>query len=298
MRNLVTCYSVHAVRVSDSYCSGPLNKSYSSPKLIKSTQNAVSFTYKTKLSPQKHLFITITWSHRLISQGSSWIKISDQMASALIRNCPDSQQICKSKGTKKFESCNSKIEVHWDLSNAKFNVGLEPVSSFYVVVLIDGTVGLILGDMVKNIVAGLPIAEFMLTCQCVEFSGNSKQFLSKAKFCDSGLDHDILVSFGTDSEGGRNPCLSVLIDKRRVIEIKRLQWNFRGNQVVFVDGILVDVLWDVHGWFFGEGNAVFMFRTRSCFDSRLWLDEKKSYETDHEKVEFSLMICTRKNNTG
>ncbi|CAI0454141.1 unnamed protein product [Linum tenue] len=61
-----------------------------------------------------------------------------------------------------------------------------------------------------------------------------------------------------------------------------MQWNFRGNQTIFVDGLLVDLMWDVHDWFFhpeattatAPAAAVFMFRTRSGLDSRLWPEEK------------------------
>jgi hypothetical protein len=58
--------------------------------------------------------------------------------------------------------------------------------------------------------------------------------------------------------------------------VKRLQWNFKGNQTIFVDNLLVDLMWDVHDWFFNPASryAVFMFRTRNGLDSRLWLEEK------------------------
>ena len=77
-----------------------------------------------------------------------------------------------------------------------------------------------------------------------------------------------------------------------MIRVKRLHWNFRGNQTIFVDGLLVDLLWDVHDWFFNpssSGYAVFMFRTRSGMDSRLWLEEKNAHK-DKDRVEFSLLI--------
>ncbi|GAB2300685.1 hypothetical protein Dimus_034722 [Dionaea muscipula] len=305
MRNLASCYSEHAVRVSDSYCSGPLNKScVSPPKLSPSIPNAVSFTYKTNLSSQRHLLITITWSLKLICQGF-WIRISEKMPSAFIRNCPNPLQLSMIKGTEKFESCNSKIELHWDLSNAKFDSGHQPTSSFYIVVLVDSDLGLILGDMeakpeVKNVIVGFPIAKFLLVSQCEDFSGNkNQQFSTKARFCDSGVAHNMLVRFDEEDEGVKSPILSVLIDNKRVVKITRLKWNFRGSEVAFVDRVAVDVMWDIHGWLFDHGNAVIMFRRREL-DSRLWLwveDKDLAAEMNHDNVEFSLVICAR-NNTG
>ncbi|KAK2989987.1 hypothetical protein RJ640_023909 [Escallonia rubra] len=38
------------------------------------------------------------------------------------------------------------------------------------------------------------------------------------------------------------------------------QWKFRRNQSIFVDGLLVDLMWDVHDWFCNRssGDSTFM----------------------------------------
>ncbi|PPD77573.1 hypothetical protein GOBAR_DD25513 [Gossypium barbadense] len=111
-----------------------------------------------------------------------------------------------------------------------------------------------------------------------------------------GISHDILIRCSGEHGDLKHPVLSVCIDNKTVIRVKRLQWNFRGNQTIFVDGLLVDLMWDVHDWFFNPtaGSAVFMFRTRSGLDSRLWLEEKWVHK-DEDKVEFSLLIYACKN---
>jgi hypothetical protein len=60
------------------------------------------------------------------------------------------------------------------------------------------------------------------------------------------------------------------------VQARRLRWNFRGNQTVFVDGAPVDVMWDLYGWWFRDppGCAVVMLRARSALESRLWLEEE------------------------
>ncbi|GAB2301456.1 hypothetical protein Dimus_035478, partial [Dionaea muscipula] len=69
---------------------------------------------------------------------------------------------------------------------------------------------------------------------------------------------------------------------------------------IFVDGLLVDLMWDVHDWLFNllSGSAVFIFRTRSSgiFDNRLWLEENhkmmmpQTHMEEHQRVDFSLLI--------
>lgn len=206
----------------------------------------------------------------------------------------------KKKGNKAFEFNNSKFEVFWDLSAAKYNAGPEPIAQYYVVVMVDSELGLFLGDLAKEAItkklkSGSKLAKFSLISRQEHFSGNT-HYSTKAQFCDTGIEHDILICCIEENEGLNHPALSVCIDKKTVIQVKRLQWNFRGNQSIFVDGLLVDLMWDVHDWFFnpGFGYAVFMFRTRSGMDSRLWLEEKL-VEKEQGKVEFSLLIYACKN---
>ena len=59
--------------------------------------------------------------------------------------------------------------------------------------------------------------------------------------------------------------LSFSVDGKCVLQIKRLNWKFRGNERIEVAGVPVEVYWDVYNWVFdlekeNRGNAVFMFR--------------------------------------
>ncbi|KAA8518618.1 hypothetical protein F0562_016092 [Nyssa sinensis] len=294
MRNIATCYSEHAIKVSDFNCSGPSNQAYLSPNLIPSIQNAVTCIYKAKLSTKKQLLITVTWCN-LLGQGFT-IGIGDHPSSSFKLNT-NSRHSRKLKGTKTFESCNSRIEVFWDLSTARYDVGPEPVNGFYLLVLVDSELSLLLGDMDKELNekmfrTDISDEKFLLVSRSEHFSGNTL-YSTKAQFCDSGTCHDILIKFSGEDRRSKNSVLCVSIDKKNVIQVKRLQWNFRGNQTLFVDGVLVDMMWDVHDWFFNptSGCAVFMFRTRSGLDSRLWLEEKNLEEKEQERFGFSLLIC-------
>lgn len=53
--------------------------------------------------------------------------------------------------------------------------------------------------------------------------------------------------------------------------VKHLQWKFRGNERVEIDGVHIQISWDVHNWLSEEeiddGYALFMFRfEKSGFD--------------------------------
>ncbi|XP_028756863.1 uncharacterized protein LOC114744626 [Neltuma alba] len=297
MRDLVSCFSENAVGVSHSSCSSYSKNACISPTLSPSTQNSVSCVYKIVLSTQKQLIITVTWCRTHSNQGFS-LSFGDEdptIAAAAFRLNTNSRFFRKKKGSKFLESDDSKIEIIWDLSNAKYESGPEPVDGYSILVLIDSEIGLLLGDVreetvTKKLKANPSIAKVSLISRREHCSGNTL-YTTKARFCDTGSWHDILIKCSGENDGLKFPVLSVCIDKKTVIRVKRLQWNFRGNQTIFVDGLLVDLLWDVHDWFFNpvSGLAVFMFRTRSGMDSRLWLEEKMARK-EKDGVEFSLLI--------
>lgn len=72
------------------------------------------------------------------------------------------------------------------------------------------------------------------------------------------------------------------MDNKRVLQIKRLKWKFRGNERIDVDGVPVQISWDVYNWLFEKDNddrhAVFMFRFEGDEDR-----EKEANSSSGEK---------------
>ncbi|KAI3746333.1 hypothetical protein L6452_08761 [Arctium lappa] len=301
MRNLATCYSEHAIKVSDSYCSGNnSNQIYLSPPIIPTIQDEVSTLYKLKLSTQNHLFITLTWSTHTIDFAFS-ISIHEHHS-----NSSKAFQFRKIKGSKKLEPFDSNIQLIWDLTKASYEIGPEPVKGYFLAVLVNSEM-ILIGDEdfeeleLKRLVFDYPLAKSSLVSRIERFSGG--EYSSRAKFFDTGTWHDIMITCVADDRKIKNSLsLSVCIDKKNVIQVKRLRWNFRGNQTVFLDGMLVDLMWDVHDWFFDSNSStksrsragIFLFRPRSGLDSRLWFEEKNLGEEEQEKVGSSLLICACK----
>uniref|UniRef100_A0A2P2KP34 Uncharacterized protein n=1 Tax=Rhizophora mucronata TaxID=61149 RepID=A0A2P2KP34_RHIMU len=93
------------------------------------------------------------------------------------------------------------------------------------------------------------------------------------------------------------------------MQVKRLRWKFRGNHTILVDGLAVEVFWDVHNWLFGTcmGNAVFMFKTCRSVE-KMWASQPLSdpnmlqwsfsqrfLDSKSQNLEFSLILYAWKN---
>ncbi|KAK3437160.1 hypothetical protein EUGRSUZ_C01671, partial [Eucalyptus grandis] len=84
-----------------------------------------------------------------------------------------------------------------------------------------------------------------------------RAFATAARF--GGRDREISIDCTTDADAR----LCFEVDGKRVLQVKRLKWKFRGCERVEVDGVPMQVSWDVYSWLFEGfryGHAVFMFR--------------------------------------
>ncbi|KAL0457205.1 UNVERIFIED_CONTAM: hypothetical protein Slati_1059700 [Sesamum latifolium] len=102
---------------------------------------------------------------------------------------------------------------------------------------------------------------------------------------------------------------SWFVDAKTVMRVNHLQWKFRGNYTILVDGLPVEVFWDVHNWLFGPslGSAVFMFQTSfsadKCWNSSSLCDSPASSwscsgsfrEAELPGLGFSLVLYAWKN---
>ncbi|XP_073004021.1 uncharacterized protein [Typha latifolia] len=309
MKDFVSCFSEHAVRVSDVSCSGSSSGGSNSSIVVvekNSVQSAVSCLYRTLLpSSQKELLVTITWSKNPLGPSLS-VSVEELHSSNQRKksNAMNSFQLLrKKKGSRTFTSGSCVVCLFWDINSAKYASGPEPISDFYVVVTVDSELALLLGDMSKDYVKKLdvstiPAAEFSMVGRKEEVLGHAL-YSTKARFRDDGNDHEITIRCKVDAWDKGDAELSVCVDNKRAVYVRRLGWNFRGNQTIFVDGSPVDMMWDVHGWWFSNpaGNAVFMFRARSALESRLWLEEEV-INKEKGVNGFSLLIKASKYNYG
>ncbi|KAM7272984.1 hypothetical protein ACFE04_027648 [Oxalis oulophora] len=277
MRDFPSCFGENGVQVADS------SSSSSSSNTAKNAQNLSTCIYQCQIRG-KSCLITVTWSKSLMGQGLT-LGIDDSSNHCLCKVDIKPWLFSKRKGSKTLEPYSScKIDVYWDLLSAKFGSGPEPLEGFYVCVVVDKQMLLLLGDMSKEAFKKTNVVP--LRCSNSAFVSKrenlfgKKVFATKAQFSDRGKVHDLVIDCDTVSTG--EPCLSVRVDGKNLLQVKRLRWKFRGNFTIVVDGIEVQVLWDVYNWLFGSslGNAVFMFRT--CLETeKPWSSSSTGSFADH-----------------
>uniref|UniRef100_A0A7N0V1Q1 DUF868 domain-containing protein n=1 Tax=Kalanchoe fedtschenkoi TaxID=63787 RepID=A0A7N0V1Q1_KALFE len=296
MKTMSLCYSQHAIRVSDSHCSARRRPLRKSPAQIPSLQTSVSRVYKSELA-QKQLLITLTWTRDLARKGFDLDLLDSRLKCAF--------EFREAKGYGSGDFNGSELVVCWDLSAADYGNGCVPGGRFYLMIAVDSELCLKLGsafnsdEKAMRIEASPKVAKTVCFSRREMFSGNTF-YSTKAKFRDDGPEHDIVIKCvkDTDRSGLESPLLLVLVDGRINARVTNLHWNFTGNQTIFLDGLVVDLMWDVRDWFFDSVSgraAVFLFRTRSGPDSRLWYEEKNLFG-DH--LEYSLVICGCKKNAN
>lgn len=167
------------------------------------------------------------------------------------------------KGYKSFEVDGNQVEVYWDLRSAKFAGGPEPCAEYYVALVSDEEVVLLLGDYKKKAYKRTKSRPALVDAVLVYKKENvfaKRSFSTRAKF-NERKEQEIVVESSTS--GPRDPEMWISIDGIVLIHVRNLQWKFRGNQTVLVNKYPVQVFWDVHDWLFsspGIGHGLFIFK--------------------------------------
>lgn len=187
----------------------------------------------------------------------------------------------KRKGSKFLEVNSSRIDIYWDLCLAKFGSGPEPLEGFYMGLVCKKEMVLLIGDLKKEAFKktnASPSLSNAIFISKREHIFGKRVYVTKARFSDNGQIHDLTIE--CSAFGVENPCLMVRVDSKTVMKVQHLQWKFRGNDTILVDGLPVEVFWDVHNWFFGTsfGNGVFMFQTCLSIE-KMWTSQTFSDPT-------------------
>ncbi|KAE8688960.1 high-affinity nitrate transporter 3.1-like [Hibiscus syriacus] len=231
--------------------------------VTRSGQSVFMSVFRTKIADQCRL-ITVTWCKNLLLNGLS-VSVSGPEG--------ENQYTCKmelkpwyfwkKQGSRHFIIDGDKaVNVFWDLKTAKFNGETEPSSEYYVAVVCDEEVVLLVGDLKKEAYRKTGCRPALIDPILVsrkEHVFGRKRFSSRIKLDDEkSMFHEISIECKNKVE----PEMEMRIDNQLVLHVKHLQWKFRGNETFQVNKTRVEVYWDVHDWLFSPGlrRALFIFK--------------------------------------
>lgn len=302
MRDFPSCFGENGVQIADAASSSSASITTASGKI---GQNLVTCVYQCRLRNFSCFIITVTWTKNLMGQGLC-VQIDDSTNQCLCKIEIKPWLFSKRRGCKNLEVNSKLIDIYWDLAAAKFGLSPEPLEGFYFAIVVNQDLILVLGDMEKEVQKKIGVSSFVPNVVFVskkEHIFGKKVYSTKAQLCGKGKIHD--VSIECDALGTNDPCLLIRIDGKTTMQVKHLRWKFRGNYTILVDGLPVEVYWDVHNWLFGKltGEAIFLFQ--SCLSAeKLWaspsmLDQSWSSSSQRDPhsqgLGFSLVLCAWKN---
>ena len=238
-----------------------------------SAQCSTVSVYLAKIGGAPRL-VTAVWSKNLINQ-SFTVSIDrpgddDAAASASHKVELKPWPFWSKKGSKALDvGGGDRVDMFWDLRGAKFAASSspEPAGGYYVALVSDDEVVLLLGDSKKDAYkrtkARPSLDDPVLVCRRESVFGR-RSFAARARLDARGSkEHDIVIEC-SPAAGTivRDPEMWVTVDGFVLLHVKNLQWKFRGNETVLVGQAPVQVIWDVHDWLFaGPGSqAAFAFK--------------------------------------
>ncbi|CAL5203527.1 unnamed protein product [Lathyrus oleraceus] len=236
------------------------------PLPTKTAQSTVTCIYHASIGGQwRH--ISVLWCKNLMNHTLN-LKIDSARGDHFLYNCKIDVKpwyFWNKKGYKSLGVDGYQIDVYWDLRSAKFCGSCpEPYGDYYVALVCDEEVVLLLGDYKKKAYKRMKMKQTLIEATLLVKRENvlaKKSFSTKAKLDEKRKESDIVVESST--VGNKDPEMWISIDGIVLVHVKNLQWKFRGNQTVMVNKQPVHVFWDVHDWLFsvsGSGPGLFIFK--------------------------------------
>ncbi|KAI3428881.1 uncharacterized protein J3R85_008887 [Psidium guajava] len=234
------------------------------PVTVKTAQSTVTLAYQANIAGYWHN-VTIIWCKNLMNHSLS-ITV-DSLKGDFHYTCKIDLKpwhFWSKKGYKSFEVESNRVDVYWDLRSAKFSGSPEPCTDYYVALVSDEEVVLLLGDYKKKAYKRTKSRPALVDAVLFYKKENvfgKKMFATRARFDERTKEHEITVESTTF--GHREPEMWINIDGVVVIHVRNLDWKFRGNQNILVNKQPVQVFWDVHDWMFkspGTGHGLFIFK--------------------------------------
>lgn len=151
-----------------------------------------------------------------------------------------------------------------------FGSGPEPQSGFYIAVLYEEQMTLLVGDSENAAYSKTKGKRGKNEKNVQSLVLRREHVIGKHKFYTTRIDFggkSRLISIDLSESREDGLTLVIGFDEKRVIQVKHLKWKFRGSERVEVDGQSIQLSWDVYNWLFevedctqDDGCALFTFR--------------------------------------
>lgn len=227
-------------------------------------QNSITFVYQTKVASSFRSVVVIWCKNPIEHSLSMTLENPSEENKYTCKIDLESGQSWGKKGLKSFEIEGARLDIFWDFRHAKFSTSPQPCSGYYVALVYKKEVLLLLGDLVNDAYARTKSKpspqEATLLCKKENVHGK-KLFCTRAMLEEGKPEHDVVIE--TSLSGPDDPEMWISIDGMLASRIMNLNWKFRGNEIVMVNNLPVQILWDVHDWLFndlGSGPALFIFK--------------------------------------
>ncbi|XP_074577014.1 uncharacterized protein LOC141833431 [Curcuma longa] len=233
----------------------------------KAPQCSAISTYRAKIGGALRA-VTVVWSKNLMHHSLS-VSIDGSHGAATCKVELKPWPFWSKKGSKSFDVDGSHVDVSWNFRLAKFTDGPEPYEGYFVAVVSGDEVVLLIGDRKKKAykkTRSRPSLEEATLVSKKETVLGKRNFAARAKFdSQRSKEHDIVVehSISDQTKDRDGTELWITVDGAVLVHVANLQWKFRGSQIVWVDQLPVQVIWDAHDWLFKSHaltHALFLFK--------------------------------------
>lgn len=269
--------------------------------LDRALQAATTSVYRAALSSGKEVLVRVTWTRSAAGEAGVAVAFdfddsgggggSDAPKPSPARTRPPVLLLHKRRGSRSLVTgAGTAVGVHWDTADAKYpsSSSPEPERDYCLAVVADAELALLLGaggaarELSRRlgfaVAPGARAAPALLVSRREQLrcaAAGAAAHVTRCRFREGGDEHEVAVHACRGGEGE----LRVTIDGEKVTEVRRVGWGFRGNRAaVLPDGKVVDVMWDVHDWWFGGrgggsagSGAQFMVKARTEKEGRLWM---------------------------
>ncbi|XP_062191370.1 uncharacterized protein LOC133895232 [Phragmites australis] len=256
--------------------------------LDRSLQAATTSVYRAVLPSGEDMLVRVTWTRSAAGAAGVAVAFDDGLSPP--SSARSSQLLLqKRRGSRSLVTgAGTAVGVHWDTTEAKYpsDSSPEPDGDYYLAVIADAELALLLGtggaarELSRHFGFGSGLGALLSRRE--QLRGAAAAHVTRCRFREGGEEHEVAVHACRGGGGAGEGELRVSIDGEKVAEVRRVGWGFRGNRTaVLADGEVVDVMWDVHDWWFGSrgsdgagAGAQFMVKARAEKEGRLWMADE------------------------